>query len=289
MVKKENKRIIAILLLLALALILLSSISSAGSIKVSNESIEAKKMLEQADKAIFEMTSRNISVLRVNETYQEALQLYSAQLALEEKGEKPNYKLILEHSSNVLTIKDNALKANDELRVFKEAYFSAEEESNLSEMQEEYNKIILSFKEERFEDTLSLITEGYDRISEVQSSQTLVKVFYSSTSRTIKNFLVNNWLKILIILAIIAVLLLSFWSSLKKLRITLRFNHLNAQKSAIEGLLESMQKQYFKDRKMSEREYTIKLQKYKELMREVNRQLMILKEDKLKMNKTEGH
>ncbi|MFH1359229.1 MAG: hypothetical protein ABIH37_05045 [archaeon] len=277
--------VLLILLMVSIFCLFLSQGSSALSTKLSNESIQAKESLSQAEKDIFEMIENNISINRVNETYMEALQLYSAQLALEEKGGKRDYKLIIKYTSDISSVKKAALQARDELRIFNEIFSEVGKNTNLSEMQEEYSQIISSFDDERFEDTIELIKAGYDRISEIQSNQTALNSFYNATSKTIKNFFIKNWLKLIIIFSIALVLILIFWDSLKKLKMRIRFNHLIIQKKSINNLLKKMQNDYFKIKKMPEADYNIRLKKFKELIRDIDRQIMILKEDKFKLKR----
>ncbi len=273
-----------VILTIIIGLFLISGSFALNTI-ANNESIQAKSTLNQAEKDISEMMSKNISILRVNETYQEAVQLYSAQLALEEKNGRADYKLVIEYASKISSIKKIALEADDELIVFKKNYENAEKQANLSGMQEDYNQIILSFNEERFEDTLNLIKKGYDRISEIQSSQTAMNLVYLATSRTIKNFFIKNGLKIVIIGGIALFLLLIFWNTLTRLRMRIKLNNLIMQKKAINGLIKEMQETYFKSKKMSETEYKIKLKNYEEFIRDIERQIMVLKEETFKINK----
>ncbi|MDO8459802.1 MAG: hypothetical protein Q7S74_01710 [Nanoarchaeota archaeon] len=265
------------------------SLAIKTEFKASNDSIQAKELLNQAEKDIFEMIERNISVKRVNESYQEALQLYSAQITLEEKSSKADYKLIIKDASDVSSIKQTAIEANDELKIFKETFANAKKEVNLSEMQNEYDQVVLSFQEERFEDTLILIKKGYDKISEIQSSQTAVNAVYLATSRTVKNFFIQNGLRILIIGGIFFFLLLVFWNTLTKLKMRIKLNNLIIQKNAIKRLIKEIQESYFKSRKISESEYNIKLKKYEELIRDLERQIMVLKEEVFKMSKNKGN
>jgi len=261
--------------------------SSALSAEPSNESIQAKEGLGQAEKDILEMMENNISINRVNETYQEALQLYSAQLALEEKGKKADYKLIIKYTSDIGSVKKTALQAKDELEIFSEIFNEVGENTNLSEMHGEYDQIISSLSDERFEDTIKLIKTGYERISEIQSSQTAINAFSNAISKTIKNFFIRNWLKLIIIFYIVLILLLIFWSSLKKLKVRLRFNLLITQKKSINNLLKEMQNNYFKTKKISEADYRIRLKKFKELIRDIDRQVMVLKEEMFKLKMKE--
>jgi hypothetical protein len=285
MINKMNTNNIFVIILIGIIFCLVFVQNSSASIISSNESIQAKESLAQAEKDIIEMTEKAIPINRVNETYQEALQLYSAQLALEEKRGRADYKLVMSYVSNINLIKKTAIQSSDELTIFKETYEEAEKHSNLSEMQEEYDLIIQSFKDERFEDTLELIKKGYDRVSEIQSSQAVLNSLYLATSRTLKNFFVNNWLKITIICSIAFFLILIFWNNIKKLMFRIKFNNLLIRKRAINKLLKSIQESYFKTKKLSESEYNIKLKKFKELIRDIDRQIMVLKEEVFKFKK----
>jgi len=282
---KMNYKLEILTIIFGLFFLLLISSSFALNTNLSNESIQAKELLNQAEKDISEMVSKNISILRVNETYQEALQLYSAQLALEEKGTAANYKLVIENTLKISSIKKTALEAKDELEIFKETFANAQKGANLSEMQGDYNQIILSFNEERFEDTLTLIKKGYDLISEIQSSQTAVNAVYLATSSAVKDFFIQNWLTLLIVLSISLFLFLVFWNTLTKLRMRMKLNNLITQKKAINGLIKEMQGSYFKSKKISETEYKIKLKNYEEFIRDIDMQVMVLKEEMFKRDK----
>ncbi|MGY4884816.1 MAG: hypothetical protein ACP5NZ_04535 [Nanobdellota archaeon] len=277
-----------------LSVILLISISFASSLTtnstnqstkiMSNESMQAKDALVQAEKDISEMLSKGIGVLRVNETYQEAYQTYLAQVALEEKMGRANYENVIKDCEEINSVKETSLEANDELTIFIRNYQEAEKEANLSEMQVEYNAIITSFNEERFEDTLKLINQGYQRVSEIQSSQTAMNSLYLATSRTIKNFFIKNKIKIAVTLAVILLLVLIFWNTLTRLDMKRKLNNLIIRKKAVNGLIKEMQDNYFKKRNISESEYLTKLKKFEELIRDIDRQTMVLKEEMLKMN-----
>ena len=65
----------------------------------------------------------------------------------------------------------------------------------------------------------------------------------------------------------------------------MKFNHLMTQKKALNTLIQNMQKSYFKTKKLSETEYTIKLKKFKELIRDIDRQIIVLKEEMFKVKK----
>lgn len=251
----------------------------------SNESIKAKALIDQASSDMQDMISKQIPVSRANESLQEAIQIYAAQLALEDTKGNADYKLVEDYASTVSAIKANATKANDELKIFLASYNDAKKDTNLSAMDDTYNAIIASFNEQRFEDTLTLIDKGYTQISDIQSSQTSLKLFYETTSRSIKQFIQDNWKTISITLAIIIIILAISCTSIRRFRVRSKINHLTLQKATLNELIKKMQTEYFKSKKISETEYQVKTKRFKEMIRDVDRQIPLLKEKLFKLEK----
>ena len=261
-------------IILIFAIIILINFSSA----LSNESINANEKLLQAENAIEEMAQLGIPITRVNETYYGAKQIYDAQISLEKLRRNTDYRLVEEYSSEITLIKDVAIQSSDELKIFLEFYNESSQGTDLSEMDEDYNSIITSFEEERFEDTTELISKGYDTISELEASQTAVNAFRTASSKNIKNFFKNNWLELLIGLGIAIVLFLIFQTSIKIILVKRKKKNLLLRKATIEGLIKNLQKGYFMVNKISRLQYHTRLEKFEEMIRDINRELPLLDE-----------
>ena len=255
---------------------------------LSNESTQALEKLETAKDCYNEMISQKVPISRANVSLQSTINSYEAQLALEEKFRKPDYSITEKSSENVCYIKKISIEARDELEIFQTTYDSTQETINLSSMDSDYQKIILSFNEERFEDTIELIDKGYSLLSEIESSQTTLKLFYSSTTISAKQFLEDNWRKLSIGLIIFIAVLIVFWKAIKKIRVYRKIKHLEIQKNTLKELVGELQKKYFKSQGISEAEYRIKLERFKEMIRDINRQIPLLKETLIKLNKKDS-
>src|SRR3990167_7434953 len=92
-----------------LALALLESGTSL-SYWHSNESKSAYGNLTESEVCIKNMQERNVPIGRVNESFHEAAQPYEAQLALELKANKANYKLIYVYSDSICSIRDESFR-----------------------------------------------------------------------------------------------------------------------------------------------------------------------------------
>lgn len=264
-----------------IVLILISFSSIVSSLSEQATNVSAK--IEEVSNLTNQMIERGIPIQRINESLQEAKQIYFGQLALELSSKKHDYSIVLERTSDMISIIKVAFKAFDEFKVFNETYYEASKEIDLSEMQEDYLKIVRSFNEERFEDTLVLIDTGYAKLSETQSKQTNLNLFYSITSRTIKNFLINNWLKLLIIFSIILTLLMIFRKVIARYIVHLKLNELTHRKNVLIELIKKLQYDYFEKNTISEEEYRMKLNKFTEMLRDIAREVPLLKEEVMKL------
>jgi len=251
----------------------------------SNESFSAKALIFDAEGCIDSMVARGLKVNRVNESLQQALQLYSAQISLEQKGTSADYKLVNSSALEVCDVKDIALKAEDEFLVFNESYTSSMKQFDLSSMKNDYASLIKSFDEERFEDSIEWIDKCYTDLSNLEASQTSFNLYYATTTRTIKSFFVNNWKALLIWTVIIVILLLIFWKAIKIWFIKRKLNNLYIQKKSINDLIKKMQFEYFKTKKMSEMEYNVKLKTFSDMLRDIERQIPEMNERLAKIGK----
>jgi len=276
----DTKKAIFLILFLSLLVITISSVSA-----LSNESITAKSLIDNATENIGNMLSRQIPVGRANDSLQQAITAYNGQLALELDRRITNYKTAINYAKEVASIIDLAMKAQDEMQVFLETYNSAKMEVNLSEMDPEHNAVINSFNEQRFEDTPGLVEKAYKKLSEIQSKNTAINAFRNVVSRSFKKIILDHWKVILAWIIIIIIVLIIFWKTLKRIKIQVQIRNLTIRKDALYALIKKLQSDYFKTKKISETEYFSKLEKFKDMIRNIDRKLPLLKEQLLRVDK----
>jgi len=251
----------------------------------SNESIQSKNFILNGEKCIAEMQDRGINLSRVNESLQQAIQFYFAEITLERKGVKTDYNLVNSPAKEVCSIREVAFQAQDELTLFIEKWNSVQEKFNLSAIKKDYDKILNSFNEERFEDTIVLIDQGYNTLTEFESSQTSINLFYETTTKTIKDFFVNNWEILSIIVTVSVILLLLFWKTIRRKIVEKKLEDLSLRRYSIEKLIKKTQGDYFNKKTMSETEYRVKVKTFGEMMMEINKKIPEMHEELAKINR----
>jgi hypothetical protein len=65
----------------------------------------------------------------------------------------------------------------------------------------------------------------------------------------------------------------------------IKLNNIILRKKTINNLIKEMQTKYFKTKKISENEYNLKLKKFEEMLRDIERETMVLKEEIFKAKK----
>ncbi|UZE94235.1 MAG: hypothetical protein IB618_01530 [Candidatus Pacearchaeota archaeon] len=287
MVKKNN----FIIIILMLSALLIASIfinnNFGNAVIYSNESIEAKESLENARADMQEMIEMGFNVIRVNDTLIVAEQIYLAQLALEEKKKRANYETVLEKCAEIRKIKEKAFQAYDELKVLevKINKTTQDKDVNLTEVIAVFEQAKQEFIDERYEQCLILIEKTYEKIDRAESEAARSRVFYIAASRTIGGFFERNWKIIITVLAVIG---LAYYITRKKIeRYLLRrkMKKLELEKKVLRGLIAKTQKDYFEKGLLSEGSYRIKIKKFGELIRDIDRQIPLIKEELEKIKK----
>jgi exonuclease VII small subunit len=89
---------------IAIGFILILILLTINVYALSNESIKARQSLAEIENTIHDLESREIPILRINDTYQKAYQVYQAQVSLEEKNKKGDYTIVLSYSQEMQKI-----------------------------------------------------------------------------------------------------------------------------------------------------------------------------------------
>lgn len=253
-------------------------------VALSETAINVTLELDDAYKDVLEVSQRGIGVLRINESYKTASEIFESQKLLEKNNRNPDYSLVRKYISEVKSIKEIAILSNDQLEVFLHEYSSMNSSLDLSEMDELYLEIVTSFEDERFEETINLIPKGYESMTSIQSSQTALNIFYDSTRSRIADLFFNTWKYLLSLCILFLILWFIFKKSIKRFFISKKISRLESRRKSIKYLMEMLQKDYFDSKRISEGEYSVKMKSFSDMVLDINRRILLLKEELERMN-----
>lgn len=245
---------------------------------VSEGAINVSKGLDEASLVISEMVEKEIPVESVNELFYDAKEIYDLEVVMEgEFNRNGDFSQVVKKIERIFEVSEEAFVAKDELEVFLIFFGDFEENIDVSSMYSDRDEIVRSFEEERFSDTVELIEVGYEKLYDLEASQTALRTFYDSTSKSIRSFFVNSWKVILVVGGALVVLFFVFRRAIVVFFVRRKVKLLKFRKESILNLIKETQRSYFDKGKMSAEQYKIKVRKFEEMIRDIDRQLPVLK------------
>jgi len=264
------------LILTFLFLILLAINSSFTLAQKSINATDARSAIDLAKIDMQEMIDADFSVIRVNDTIAEATNYYDAQKALEEKTGQADYSTVMSLTDKISSIKKEAFDTYDELTALKKKLDELSQKQNASEAEIIYNEAMQEFKDERYAQANDKIEECYSKIIELQAAFTRVMAIYEASTKTIAGFFSRNYVTILIVLGVLLVLYIALRKKIYRAIIRKKIRKLELEKEILNNLIRKAQEEYFKNGAISEGNYRIRVTKFAELIRDINRQIPIM-------------
>ena len=261
---------------------LLSFVSASDSlIDEKNISVEDQAIicLEESRSILNELMEENFTVLRVNDSLNQAEGIFDSQLILKQKTRKGSFGLVLPFCDEIKIIKTKAFEARDEFTALEIFYDELVVEGmDTTSIDKIFSEIENEIKSERYEKVKLLVDNAYDEIINVKSDHTTLNIFYKNATRNLKLFLDENWVYLVSGLIILIILFFIYKNTILQGIIKWKMHNLEIRKNAIKGLIKTTQAEYFNNGDISERIYIIKIKKFAELIRDIDRQIPLLDE-----------
>ncbi len=266
-------------------LLLISALLVIPVFGLSDEAIGTNNSLSKAEFKIKEMKEANLSTERVSDVYLKAKQLYDAQVALEKAGGKPDYSLAKKKIKKIEDLKEKGFLLADELKALKLRI--KESDVNTTKAEIIYSEALKEFEDERYEKAKKLIEKTYTKLSELESTAARIGAFYEAVSKTFENFIRENFKKIISVILIISVTLIVLRNRIKIYRLKKKLRLLELRKEILKKLIKKTQSDYFEKGIIGEDTYTLRIDKFGELIRDINRQIPLVKANIAKVKKPE--
>lgn len=248
----------------------------------------ATKCLNESRFYMEELKQANFSIQRVNDTLKELENIYEAQQVLIKVNEA-DFSLVLPYCEEIKNIKDDAFKSKDELDALLEFYDNLLEEGmNTSSVDLMISEIKNEIFSERYEKVKPLVDKTYEEIVNVKAEHAALNLFYKTTTRNIKDFFKDNWIYLVSLLIFLAIFYIVYRKAIRRWRINSKIRNLEIRKKTLKELIQNTQRDYFEKGIMSEGDYTIRTKKFAEMIREVDRDIPLLKEELVKASNRKG-
>ena len=281
-------RMIIILVVFVLFYGVISISFTSAAEQVANLSIreQATNYFNESKNIFYELTANNFSVQRANDSLKQVEDAYNAQILLKTQGRSNDFSRVIDYCEQIKMIRDNAFLSRDEITALMKFYdeiFEEVEGLNTTSVDMLFAEINNEIDNERYEKVPDLVNKAYDEIVKVQSENTTLKLFYKSTARGIMNFIAGNWI-ILSSLIIGGIVLFVFYKkAIYHWIINRKISMLELRKQTLKKMIMQAQLDYFQHGKMSDGDYSVKTKKLAELIRDIDRQIPLLREELAKI------
>lgn len=278
-------KILILVSVFLLFLILNKQLAFAQSESPNQTKEDAIKCLNESKRIMERLISLNFSVQRINDSLRKAEDIYIAQLEKEKKG-TADFSLVIDYCKKIKEIKKNALLARDEFESLLKFYNeTVSQDINSTEILKLFDQIKKEIVNERYENALEMIKNAYDRIEKIEAEYSTLKVYYRATANVIRLFIEDNWIYIVSVCLLLAIIILIFHKQIAKARIRREIKKLNLRKNILKDLIKKTQREYFEEGKISESTYKIRIKKFGTMINDIDRKIPLLIEELAKLEK----
>jgi uncharacterized membrane protein len=250
---------------------------------------KAQICLEKSEMILQELNVSGFSIQRAGDTFKKIETTFYSQKILKEKGGAFNFSLVLPFCTDMEDLKENALGSRDAfnglMKFYNETFDKNVDTSSVDKLISEITKEISN---ERYELVPPLINSAYEEILKVKSENTALKLFYSSTTKGLGNFFKNNLVFFVVFFVVLLFIFIFYKTAIIRFELKKKINYLEWRKESLRDLIKKAQKDYFEKGVISESDYAVKTQNFAEMIRDLDRQIPMLKEELAKHSQTKS-
>ena len=260
-------------------LVLVSAAYSQANIlertNVSSAALEARDALLNSQQAIGEMKKTGFNTTRVEDIFEVLLQFYEGQITLEANGTQESYTDIIKRTGEITKIRNEAFDAKQRLRGLELRLESTK--ADKTEPLELYRLAEIDIQSERYEEAKIKIEQAYKKIADLEAAQTRSRVVLLAT-KSLGQRLLEEWKIVLIGIITAAIISAASYDRIIVFLLKRKIENFEAERKTLEGLIRETQENYFGKGKLAENTYHINIGKFGEMIRDIERQLPLLRE-----------
>ncbi|MFA4983505.1 MAG: hypothetical protein WC588_04810 [Candidatus Micrarchaeia archaeon] len=244
---------------------------------------DALAELQRANASVAKLRAEGIPYQRSRDIFTTAYQWFEGQGALELTGGQGSYSFVFDKVREIRNIERTAFAADDELRALSVRLQGIDPGIDLSGVRFLESDAKKEFADGRFEEAQRIARQAYETVSDAESEAEHSKTLAESARKNIETFFAENWQTMLTIAIVAGVLFFLFQKRIRKYMVESKIRSLAGERMVLETMLQGLQKDYFQHGKINDLSYHIKTKKYSDLIRAINRQLPLLREELKKL------
>lgn len=277
-----EKKIIFILIVL----LFIPTFVYAEQLNISDET-KASYCINSSIEIMKKMKEEGFSVIRINDSISNAQTIFDLQQKIKKESRgKEDYSRIFSICEEISNLNSLAYSLRDQINSLEKFYNeNSKEIRNSSKIDELFLKINTEMKNERYELVPEIIEKTYNEIAIAKSQSTILFVFYDATTKSFKRFILERWKGIVVVFFILIFSFLVFNKPIRKFILKRELFNLELRKKSLKEMIAKNQEDYFNKGKISEMEFTIKNKKLSELIRDIERQISLVKEQLAQFDK----
>lgn len=191
-----------------------------------------------------------------------------------------DYVKVLEKAAAIEEIRDRAYEVRDSVQTLERRIKEVKENTPTIDLKDAEGLLAKANEElanEFYDESENLATQGLDIVRKRQGEATQLKVLYKASQENLVNYLKENWKKVTLTSVIIIFLgsAAFFFGSVFIIRREL--GDLNLEREVLISLIKQIQKERFGEGNITQGEYEIKIQKFKERLIDIDKIMPILK------------
>ena len=240
---------------------------------------ETLAQLNSVNASIAKMRKDSLPSQSATDSYVLARQWFDGQEAIELSGGRPNYAFSQQKIAEITDLEQSTYQVNDDLKALAIRIAGADSGADLNATKSLVADAAQEFKDGRIDRAKTLITQAYDEVTTAESQAVHSRTLGESARRTVENFLIDNWKTMAYIAAAAIAIFFLFQKQIRRMLLATRLKSLMRERGVIESMLKMLQKDYFEKKSVTELTYRVKTKKYGDIIRNINRQLPLLKEE----------
>ncbi len=244
-----------------------SSEASVPSNENLNENIAATEenaiqAINDSEDIILEMERHNLSTTYMNDLLTEARKIFK----------KADYAGVLDYAEQIKERREKAFEIYDILTVVQMSLEKYEKmRIDMKEPENLFQKAKTAFYEDRYTEAEDLLQQTRSSIDSVVSEASLL----GNLRKNALNFVQRNWYYLLGTLLVLAAVIFFSHKKLKLIRLKKKINRMKAEKTVLNELMKKAQMERFKENKISQLTYNIRIKEYRRKSAEIGEELPV--------------